>query len=488
MKVAFISSEIFPFSKTGGLADVAGSLPIALNKAGAEVIIITPFYNTIHQKKFVFKYVDNSQVTVIIGDTEHKANIVYSLLPGTNIKIFFIENNFFFGRNKIYTTDPDEGERFVFFNLVALEFLKTHFQPDVLHLNDWQTALITYYLKHTYKKYFPSTGSLLTIHNIGYQGIFSYETLIKAGIERSLFYPKGPAEFFGKFNFLKMGIVFADKLNTVSPTYAKEILTGEFGAGLEGVLLERRNDLTGILNGVNYVEWDPISDLFIVQNYDVNSIEKKINNKEYLFDLLELKFNPDIFLIGMVSRLVYQKGIDILIEAIPQLMKYDLILVILGNGEVEYEKHLLALADQYPDKLKVISHYNNVLAHQIEAAADAFLMPSRYEPCGLNQIYSLKYGTVPIVRKTGGLADTIFDADHFGLQNKMANGFWFSKYSSNALLNAVRRALKFFKDKNKWKKLMINGMIMDFSWDNSAKSYLTLYEKIIKKRRDNEKS
>ncbi len=482
MKIAFISSEVFPFSKTGGLADVSGSLPIALKQLGVEIIIITPFYNTIHRKKFGLGNSPDEEFTVNIKDRNFKAGIFSTSLPGTNIKVFLIENNYYFGRNKIYTQDEDEGERFVFFNLAALELLKRSFKPDIIHLNDWQTSLISYYLKHNYFADFKETGSLLTIHNIGYQGNFPPEIIQAAGIDGSMFYPTGPAEFFGNFNFLKMGIVFADKLNTVSPTYAREILTSEFGAGLEGVLKTRKKDLTGILNGVDYVEWNPISDLFIVQNYDIHSIEKKINNKEYLCDLFEIKFDPNTPLIGMVSRLVYQKGIDLVIKAIPELMKFNLLLIILGNGEPEKEKALLSLADKYPDKLKVISRYNNVLAHQIEAAADAFLMPSRYEPCGLNQIYSLKYGTVPIARKTGGLADTIIDAGKFEGDQK-PNGFLFVKYSANALIGAVRRALTAFQNKKLWHKLIINGMQMDFSWKNSAKSYIELYYNIIKQKK-----
>ncbi len=482
MKVAFVSSEVFPFSKTGGLADVSGSLPIALNKLGVEIIIITPFYDTIHRRKFRFNEEITTQITVTINGRKEKAGVVSSLLPGTDVKVFFIKNDYYFNRNNIYTQDNDEDERFIFFSLAALEFLKSAFEPDIIHVNDWQTSLIPYYLKNNFSASFPNTGSLLTIHNIGYQGIFPPQTLDKAGVNPSFFYPKGPAEFYGNFNFLKMGIVFADKLNTVSPTYAKEILTSEFGSGLEGVLKERKKDLSGILNGVDYVEWNPISDLFIVQNYDVNSIDKKILNKEYLFDLFELKFNPDIPLIGMVSRLVYQKGIDLLIDAIPHLMEDDLTLVILGNGQEEYENALLSLAERYPNKLKVVGHYNNVLAHQIEAAADAFLMPSRYEPCGLNQIYSLKYGAVPIVRKTGGLADTIIDASEKN-KNKNPNGFCFSKYSSQALVRAVNRALKTFQVKTAWNQLMINGMLMDFSWKNSAKSYLNLYNQIANEKR-----
>jgi starch synthase len=321
---------------------------------------------------------------------------------------------------------------------------------------------------------------LLTLHNVGYQGILGKELLEKASIEGKYFFPMGPAEYYGKVNFLKMGIFFADKLNTVSPTYAKEILQPEYGAGMEGVLREREKDLSGILNGVDYSEWNPATDKFIYKNYDENSLENKIVNKEYLLKEFKLNAEEDVPLIGMVSRLVHQKGFDLFTEALPRLMSLNAHWILLGSGWKEFEEKILSFSQKYSDKFKVVIGYDNKLAHRIEAAADIFLMPSRYEPCGLNQIYSLKYGTLPLVRRTGGLADTVKD---FRLENpyllKIANGFTFDEYSVNALYRAVERALKIYEEKDIWKRLQLNGMAEDFSWATAAGKYEKLYREMI---------
>ena len=481
MKIAFFSSEVYPFVKTGGLAEVSNALPKALSERGNEVRIFTPKYKVGNYENVeLMNCSAPEKLTVSLGADFEEARFYKTFLPHSSVEVILVENEKFFGRESVYTEDADEGERFVFFSKASLEFIsRSDWKPSLLHVNDWQTALIPYYAKNKYEK-LGNVPSLLTLHNVGYQGIFGKELLEKASIEGKYFFPMGPAEYYGKVNFLKMGIFFADKLNTVSPTYAKEILQPEYGAGMEGVLREREKDLSGILNGVDYSEWNPATDKFIYKNYDENSLENKIVNKEYLLKEFKLNAEEDVPLIGMVSRLVHQKGFDLFTEALPRLMSLNAHWILLGSGWKEFEEKILSFSQKYSDKFKVVIGYDNKLAHRIEAAADIFLMPSRYEPCGLNQIYSLKYGTLPLVRRTGGLADTVKD---FRLENpyllKIANGFTFDEYSVNALYRAVERALKIYEEKDIWKRLQLNGMAEDFSWATAAGKYEKLYREMI---------
>jgi starch synthase len=351
----------------------------------------------------------------------------------------------------------------------------------VIHCNEWQTALVCAYLKTLYQAdlFFAQTGTLFSIHNLAYQGVFRRESFLKLGLLQDLYYPMSPFEFFGKVNFLKTGIHYSDLINTVSQAYAKEIQTAEYGCGLEGVLKARSSDLYGIVNGVDYSEWSPEQDKLIPAQYGPANLTPKFTNKRILFKecgFFMKRINWPA--LGMISRLADQKGFDLLAEIAGDLLKRDLVLVILGTGDVRYEKLLKQLEAKYPDRLKAFITFDERLAHLIEAGCDLFLMPSRYEPCGLNQLYSLKYGTVPVVRSTGGLADTIQDFDDDG----KGTGFSFKEYSSKEFLNAIERALTVYRDKTMWKILQKNGMSRDFSWQRSAEKYVELYRLAVERR------
>ncbi len=485
MKVAFISSETFPFSKTGGLADVAGSLPKELRKLDVDIKVFTPKYEKFLNPELELVKKTELDVEVLINGKLRKGEVFKSNLPNSNVEVFLVANPFYFGRGKIYTDDEDEGERFVFFQKAVAEiFRKMNWLPDLIHANDWQSALMPYYVREKDPD-LNFTASVLTLHNVGYQGIFPKEFLDIAEVERRLFFPMGPAEFYGKFNFLKMGVYFADKLSTVSPTYAKEILNSEQGAGLEGILRERERDLVGILNGVDYNEWNPTFDKFIFKNYDKETLPLKVENKVSLCKKLGLKCKEEVPLFGLISRLVPQKGIDLLIDAMPELLKLNAHWVFLGSGFEGMEKALKEFEQAFPEKISVQIGYDNELAHQIEAAADVFLMPSRYEPCGLNQIYSLKYGTLPLVHSTGGLADTVIPYRKEFLHSLLnADGFSFAGFNKKEFLSAVLLALETFEKKDVWERLQFNAMSKDFSWSKSAREYKKLYEAALQSKRD----
>ena len=486
LNVLFVASEVAPFAKTGGLADVANSLPKALKNLKHDVRIFMPRYRQINDRKFVLRDVIRLQdIKLTVGDREITFNIKSAFLPGTKIQVYFLDYKPFFDRDGLYVDPktgkdyPDNDERFILFNKAAIEILKIlHWQADVIHCNDWQSALIPVYIKtvHANDPFFSKIHTLLTIHNIGYQGNFGTESFVKTGLPGELFYPTGPVEFYGNFSFLKSGIYFVDKINTVSPTYAQEIQqSSEYGFGMEGLLRERSKDVHGILNGVDYSDWDPSVDTHIPVNYDIKTLNKKSENKKALLEESGLPFDENIPLIGTVSRLADQKGFDILAKAMDNLMKMDLEYVLLGTGDPKYHKIFEALRKKYPQKISAQLKFDNRLAHLIEAGSDMFLMPSKYEPCGLNQMYSLRYGTIPIVRKTGGLADTVVN---FNAENRSGTGFVFEEYSSEALSNAVKRAVEIFKNKKTWVHLQKQAMRQDFSWDASAKEYLKLYAQL----------
>ena len=486
MKIAFISSEAVPYAKTGGLADVAGALPKALEKLGCEVKLFIPKYSRIDEIKNGLHYNwEIGEIRIKINNEIRSVHLHQGKIPGSNIEINLIDCPYYFFRNAIYTNDFDEDERFILFSKGVIEVIdKLGWSPDIIHCNDWQTGLIPLFIKDNYKGYkiFNRTATLFTIHNIGYQGIFPKKSLLKADIDPGYFYPGGPVEFYDKISFMKTGIFFSDIINTVSSTYADEILTPEYGAGLDGVLENRRKDIYGILNGIDYSIWDPENDHLIPFNFSKTDFSGKLNNKKFLLEHLNLPFNEKIPLVGIVSRMVSQKGFDIFSDAINDLMKLDVQWVILGNGQPEYEDLFQTLADKYPKKISVYIGFNNELSHLIEAGSDIFLMPSLYEPCGLNQMYSLRYGTVPVVRKTGGLADTVLDWDEFKSGgNETGTGFTFTKYEGKELLTAFQRAIKTFKYKRTWKKIQVNGMQKDYSWEHSAKEYINLYKKAIDK-------
>jgi starch synthase len=473
MKILFVSSEGLPYSKTGGLADVVESLPKALRGMGHEVAILLPRY---HGNKVVSILV--SSVTIALAD-ELRFPAIAEGAPVDGVRYFFVDDPKFFDRSHLYGDSrgdyPDNAERFSEFSRVAVEFMKRVWLPDVVHCHDWQTALVPVLLRTQYASD-PAVRSLptvLTIHNLAYQGLFRHAVLRRIGLPEELFTPEA-LEFYSGVNFLKGGLIFADYLSTVSRRYAKEIQTQEYGCGLEGVIQSRADRLVGILNGVDYTAWGPESDKQIAQNYTAHDLDAKKVCKKNLLDLFRLpEQNLERPIIGIVSRFADQKGFDLIVETADELMREELALVVLGSGQVEYQEFFAELAAKYPERVGLNIGYDNKLAHQIEAGADMFLMPSRYEPCGLNQIYSLRYGTVPIVRATGGLDDTV---QAFDAETKKGTGFKFEEYSGQALLECVRFALRTYSDPDTWRTLQMNGMSKDFSWKASAAAYVTLYE------------
>ncbi|MDD5652757.1 MAG: glycogen synthase GlgA [Candidatus Omnitrophica bacterium] len=458
MKIVMCASEVVPFAKTGGLADVAGALPLALEAEGQEIIIVMPKYKMIQETKFNLKRLKN--------------DILYSTL-GKNIKVYFIEKESFYGRDSLYgdkTGDyPDNLERFSYYCKRALELLKEiNFKPDIIHVHDWQACLIPVYLRNLYAQdsFYKNTRTVLTIHNIGYQGLFPKEEFPKLDLAWSVFDIEG-LEFYGKINILKGGMVYSDIINTVSPTYSKEIQTQEFGFGLEGVLNKRKNSVFGILNGLDYTIWNPETDKFIASNFSAKNLSGKAKDKEDLQAFCKLPLKKDVPLFGVVSRLAEQKGFDIVAEGIDEICNMDLQLVILGTGDLKYHQIMEEMVKKHPKVISLHLKFDDALAHKIYAGSDLFLMPSKYEPCGLGQLISLRYATIPLVFKTGGLADTV---------NK-DNGFIFDRYSKDALIGTIESSIQAFKNKNKWNKLLNTAINADFSWGESAKKYLDLYMK-----------
>jgi len=479
MNVLFVSSEVVPYSKTGGLADVSGSLPPAIAALGHAVRVVTPKYKKLN------KVADDLglDVTVTLEGLNRTTRLFEGKIVGEAgefVPVTLLAQSEFFDRDEIYSTPggdyPDNDARFAFFCKAALEAARAlDFKPDIIHLNDWQSALVAVYVRANMRDdpFFSGARIVLTVHNLGYQGLFSGETLKKADIEESLFTPQC-LEFFGRVNYLKGGMIFADAVTAVSEGYAREIMTEEQGMGLDGVLRERAGRVHGIINGVDYSEWNPKRDKYIVTNYTPKKLIGKEACKKDLQNAFRLPALPDVPLIGMISRLAEQKGFDLIEEAMPDLMIRDLQLVILGTGEEKYHKYFESVKSKYKNKLGVKLAYDNTLAHKIEAGADMFLMPSLYEPCGLNQMYSLKYGTVPIVRATGGLDDTVIeDAGGEGA------GFKFRDYTTADMLACIDRALKTYMDRKAWKKIMTNGMAKDYSWKQSAEKYVILYQSLF---------
>lgn len=482
MKILFASSEVLPFSKTGGLADVAGSLPVALKKLGHDVRVITPKYKSAEEGKFELRQVVDDMEVPISNRLES-----CSILEGKideSVPVYLIKNDNYYHRDELYGDSqgdyPDNAERFIYFSRSILEACKAlNFSPDILHCNDWQTGLTPVYLRKLYHEdqLFSQTASIYTIHNLGYQGLFWHYDMHLTGLGWDLFTPNG-LEYYGKINLMKGGLLWADVISTVSKKYSQEIQTKEYAHGLEGVLQFRSDDLYGIVNGVDYTLWNPETDSLIAQNYSTKNLAGKVACKRDLLKALELPGNIEYPIIATISRLDDQKGFDLVAEIIDKLMHLDLYFILLGTGHERYHKLFLHIGEKYPKKAGIRIAYNNTLAHKIEAGSDIFLMPSRYEPCGLNQIYSLKYGTVPIVRATGGLDDTI---KTFQPKAGIGTGFKFIKYQSDNLLSAIKKALKAYKDKKVWKALRLRGMQEDLSWDYSAKEYEKLYKKTFEK-------
>jgi starch synthase len=483
IKVALVSSEIFPFAKIGGLADVSGALGKYLSKKKVDIRLITPLYSGTDTSISAFYPVDFLKGLELWFGNRH---IYYSVhtakIPDSDANVYFVSCPELYNRYSLYTDDADEHLRFALLCRASIEICqKMNWAPDIFHCNDWQSALIPLYLKthYSWDQLFKKSKTLLSIHNIGYQGSFN------SGIIEEL----GFADFThllddfdlkaSVFNFMKTGVIHADKLSTVSKTYAKEIQTEEYGAGLDPMLQYRKENLYGIVNGVDYDEWSPEKDQNLEFHYSAKNLSGKKKNKQSLLDMLKLEFSAKRPVIGMITRLVDQKGIDLIINILEHLLYHrDLQVIILGNGEARYRDFFNFLKGKYPDKLAFCAGYNNKLAHLIEAGADMFLMPSKYEPCGLNQIYSLKYGTIPIVRKTGGLADTV---QPYNWEKQTGTGFVFEEYSESDLDWAINYALETFGHRAAWKKIMANAMKMDYSWEKQVLKYTELYSKIMKK-------
>ncbi|MBC8478292.1 glycogen synthase GlgA [bacterium] len=484
LRVAFITAEMAPYAKAGGLADVAGALPAALARAGAAVTLFLPLHGEIDRERYGITPVSGyDRLTVGENRFELTARLFQADSGEAGLQLYFIEQERFFDRTGIYTIPgsgepwPDEDERFFFFQeavLASLVALKL--RPHLLHLNDYHTALIPLLLREQPSRYHigcdPKT--LLTIHNLGYQGRYPASSAVRAGLDSGWVAPLAPLEFHGQMNVLKAGIHYADHINTVSPTYAEEIKTVEHGFGLEGVLQERQAQLTGLLNGIDINVWNPAADPHLDSHYTAEDLAGKQSAKVALCQECGLK-SVTAPLGGVVSRLVHQKGCDLLLEALSRILATGMQLVILGTGERRFEKALTAAATKYPGRMAFIAGYDNGLAHRIEAGSDLFLMPSRYEPCGLNQLYSLRYGTVPLVYSTGGLRDTVKEWDE---TSGNGNGFLFSEYDAEGLLQATGRAVRLYRQPDKWAKLQRNGMQEDHSWNNSAARYLDLYRQL----------
>ncbi len=485
MKIAIAASECAPFAKTGGLADVVGSLPKALQQIGCDVKVFIPKYNTIDESKYDLHYeYAIGEMPVRVAGIAWPVHVISATLPASAVPIYFIDCPHFFHRGRIYTDGYDEDGRFILFMKAVIETLqRLRWAPDVVHCNDWQTGLIPLLLKDNYRwdRMFDNTATLYSIHNIGYQGLFGRTAMEIAEI-RSEHFPV--LEMHGGVSFMKAGILSAEVISTVSETYAREILSAEYGAGMEGILWLRRDDLHGVLNGIDVDVWNPETDPHLPHPYSKENLAGKYLNKKFFLEKIGMPYNPNRPLIGIVSRLVAQKGFDTVAEAIDGLMELDAQWVILGSGEARYERMFTALHHARPHKVWTYIGFNNELAHLIEAASDMFLMPSHYEPCGLNQMYSLRYGTIPIVRKTGGLADTVHDWHEFqSLGSDRGNGFSYHDATGYALATTVSRAVDMFSnDKRTWHRMMMNGMNADFSWKASAKKYVHLYEMAVMKR------
>jgi starch synthase len=481
MKILFAASEVAPFAKTGGLADVAGSLPPAIASLGHEVRVIMPYYRQVGMHTSNLKQV--ATVSVPLGTWAERCDVLEGRM-GRDIVVYFIKKDIYYDRPELYRTArtdyPDNAERFIFFSRAIPELCRAlDYRPDILHCNDWQTALIPLYLKTLYRgtETLQRTKTVFTVHNLGYQGIFWHWDMRLTGLGWDVFTPGG-IEFWGKINFLKAGLVYADIITTVSKTYSREIQTPEYGYGLEGVLVNRAEELFGIVNGIDYQIWNPARDHDLPKTYSASRLSGKELCKKLLRALIRVP-GADEPLIGMVTRLVDQKGLDILTEALPEIMSLGVQLVILGTGDEKYHRILSDAAGRYSKKMRVLLRYDDSLAKNLYAGCDMFLMPSHYEPCGLGQMMALRYGTVPIVRRTGGLTDTVED---YNPKTGNGTGFQFEEYSAAALIDCLNRALAVYSDRAKWRRLMQNGMKQDFSWERSAKEYVKVYRKAMKKR------
>jgi starch synthase len=480
LNICLTSSELAPFAKTGGLADVTAALSAYLHRSGHDVRVLIPRYSRIDRMRIDIEPVEQLQdLRMHIGGHDVHYAIDTATLPGSNLDIFLLRCPTFFRRDGIYTQDDDEHLRFTMLSRAAIEMCqKTGFAPHIFSCHDWQTSLIPLYLRSVYAwdRLFAETRSVLTIHNIGYQGMFPANVLGQLGLDGAEQHLHQDDLTDGVINFLKTGVLYADLITTVSPTYAREILGEEYGMGLNYLLRERANTLVGILNGVDYSEWDPAVDTMLPANYSAKDMSGKAKCKSALMRDLGLDDDPDMPLVGIISRLVGQKGFDLVKGVVPRLLvDRRFSLAVLGSGETHLESFFAWLQHNFDGRVCFYKGYNNKLAHWIEAGADMFLMPSRYEPCGLNQMYSLRYGTVPIVRETGGLADSVqpYDPD-----SGTGTGIVFRNYDEQGLAWALNSALDLYADKPHWRRMVANGMAMDYSWERQGARYVELFRQL----------
>ena len=487
MKILHATTEAVPFAKTGGLGDVCGSLPIELARLGHDATVIMPAFRQVHQADAPLESTGVS-FDIPIGNKMVPGRFLRSHLPGSDVPVYFVEQDAYFGRPELYREKGrdyrDNCERFVFFNRAVLEAIRLlDLKTDLIHANDWQTGLLPAYLATEYQGLptYESAAVVFTIHNLAFQGNFWHWDMLLTGLDWKYFNWR-QMEFFGNLNFMKTGLTFADGISTVSPRYAKEIQSAPLGCGLEGVLQQRAADLSGIVNGVDYRQWNPAADSSIAAQYDTQTVAQgKPICKRALQRKLGLPEDPNTPLVATIGRLTDQKGFDLLAQVIPRwVQEIPVQWVILGTGEAKYHKLLQELAERSPNKVAVRLEFNSPMAHKIEAGADILLMPSRFEPCGLNQLFSLKYGTVPVVRATGGLDDTITSMTHETMAAGTANGFVFREYSPLALSETLRQACDLYcTDHPVWQHLMSVGMHQDWSWQRSARQYVRLFERTL---------
>ncbi|MGI6554210.1 MAG: glycogen synthase GlgA [Bacillota bacterium] len=484
LKILLVSSEVDPFAKTGGLADVAGSLPKALARLGHDIRIIMPRYKQIKNTEYL-----NDMPVEMDGHLE-TAIVRQAMLPvkggeaDLKIPVYFIDNYKFFYREGLYG-HIDDGARFNFFTKAVLSALpKLDFKPDVIHCNDWQTAMLPLFLKVKYEDepFYKNTATVFTIHNLQYQGRFPKDVLITLNLPEKKFFTPDQLEYWGQVNYMKAGILYSDLINTVSDKYSLEIQTSEFGEGLDGLLRKRAQDLYGILNGIDYNNFNPETDERIYKNFSLATIKDKKENKYALQEELGLP-KKDVPMISLISRLASQKGLDLLANVINDLLETNVQFVLLGSGEDRYQHFFSELKIRYRNKAAIHIGFDSDLAQRIYAASDIFLMPSRFEPCGLGQMISMRYGTIPVVHATGGLEDTVID---YHQDNERGNGFSFTHYSAVELWKTIQRAVGLYTDyPDQWRQLVTNAMRADFSWKKSAEKYVSYYRRALTKRREN---
>lgn len=486
LSILFVTSEVVPFAKTGGLADVSSALPLALTELGHDVRIVVPKYGTVSERRNRIHEIKRlKDIPIMVAGEETMATVKSSQVVNSRAKVqvYLVTNDKYMEPVKGIYTDPNTGkdfpnndERFIFFQKAVLETcIRLGWRPDVIHCNDWQTALIPAFLKELYAKdnFFAHTRVVFTIHNVSYQGNFPASTFEKTGLPAKVFSAAG-AELAGNMSFMKTGIVYADAVSTVSPTYAKEILTPAHGGGMEGVLKKHKEKLFGIMNGVDTEVWNPATDKLIDTKYSSTSLEGKFENKTALASKFNMLADLDVPMVGIIGRMVEQKGYDLIVDAIDDMVKLGVQVVILGEGEKKYQTALEKAARKHKN-VGVVTTYDEELAHLIQAGSDILLMPSRFEPCGLNQLYALAYGTVPVVHKTGGLTDSITD---YNVKKGTGNGFVFTQHTAEAMIEAISRAISLYRDEEKWEQLLVSIMNEDHSWKASAEEYV---EKMYRK-------